>query len=152
MDPVSLSAFGNEMTKIAGFKEFFQRILDFFSSPDDRAGRKADRFLSPEVGKEKWDYIPRYAGERGFVSRVLLNPTVDSKMKEHVKAMHRLSRAKTVAKVPSSKGFGKTYEIRELPGGRLGCQCNDWRFVGSVTPGYECRHIREFKAGKSRAA
>lgn len=152
MDPVSLAAFGNEMTKIAGFKEFIQRILDFFRSPDDLAGRKADRFLSPEAGKEKWDYIPRHVGERGFVNRIITDPKVDNKTKLHVKSLYYLSRAKPVGKVPSSKGFGKTYEIRELPGGRLGCQCNDWKFVGSVTPGYECRHIREFKAGKSRAA
>jgi hypothetical protein len=152
MDPVCLAAFGDEMTKIAGFRELVRRFRDIFRPQDERVQRRVDYFFSPKVGPEKWDYMPRYAREQKFVDAISASPLADDKLKVHVQAMHDLSRAKPVGRIGSSKEPGKTYEIRELPDGSLGCLCGDWRYVGTVTPGYECKHIQAYKAGESRAA
>jgi hypothetical protein len=151
MDPVCLAAFEDEMTKIAGFREFVRRISDFFRPQDERTKRRVDYFFSPKVGKEKWDYMPRYAREQSFVDGIVSSPLADDQLKAHVKSMHDLSRAKPVGRIPSGTEPGKTYEIRKLPDGSLGCLCGDWRYVGTVTPGYECKHIQAYKGGESRA-
>jgi hypothetical protein len=74
----------------------------------------------------------------------------DPKLIQHTQSMHALAKGKTVGKIQSSTLSGKTYEVRKIPAG-FACQCNDWRYKGSVTPGYECKHIRAYKAGKLRA-
>lgn len=152
MDPVCLAAFEDEMTKIAGLREFLRRVMDVFRPQDERVNRRVDYFFSPKAGPEKWDYMPRYAREQKFVDALKANPQADDKLKMHVQSMHDLSHGKPVGKIGSSEEPGKTYEIRGLPDGSLGCQCGDWRYKGSVTPGYECKHIQAFKAGKVRAA
>ena len=41
-------------------------------------------------------------------------------------------------------------EIREIPEG-LGCTCPDWRFNGSIKPGYKCKHVQAHQAGLVKA-
>lgn len=152
MNPVCLAAFEDEMTKIAGFRELIRRLTDIFRPQDERVKRRADYFFSPKVGREKWDYMPRYAREQKFVDAIKASPLADDKLKTHVQSMHDLSRGTPVGRIDSSKEPGKAYEIRKMSDGSLGCLCGDWRYVGSVTPGYECKHIQAHKAGKARAA
>lgn len=152
MDPVLLAAFEDEMTKIAGFREFLRRIADTFRPQNERVQRRVDYFFSPKVGPEKWDYMPRYARDQKFVDAIASSPLADDRLRMHVQSMHDLSHGKTVGKIGSSEEPGKTYEIRQMPDGSLGCLCGDWRYRGSVTPGYECKHIQAYNAGKQRAA
>ena len=152
MDPLCLSAFEDEMTKIAGFRELWRRFADFLRPQDERIKRRVGYFFSPKVGRERWDYMPRYAREQEFVDAVMMNPLADDKLKMHVQSLHDLSHAKPVGRITSSTEPGKAYEIRKLPDGSLGCLCDDWRYKGSVTSGYECKHIQAYRAGMSRAA
>lgn len=152
MDPVCLAAFEDEMTKIASFRELWQRLVDAFRPQDERVNRRVKYFFSPKVGPEKWDRMPGYAREQKFVDAISASPLADDKLKAHVQAMHDLSHAKPVGRISSSRVPGKTYEVRKLADGSLGCLCGDWRYKGSVTPGYECKHIQAYRAGKQRAA
>lgn len=152
MDPVCLAAFEDEMTKIAGFRELLRRFTDIFRPQDERVKRRVDFFFSPKVGPEKWDYMPRYAREQKFVDAIASSPLADDRLKMHVQSMHDLSHAKPIGKIGSSTEPGKTYEIRKLSDGSLGCLCGDWRYKGTVTPGYECKHIQAYRTGEARAA
>lgn len=152
MDPVSLSAFEDEMSKIAGFKDLLQKVLDLFRKPEDRASRKADYFFSPKAGDDRWTKLPNQARSQSFVDAIAAHPSADEKLKAHVQGLHDLGHGKPVAKIKSTKSMGKTYEIRRLPGGGLGCQCGDWKFRGTVIPGYECKHIKEYRSSRGGAA
>ena len=150
MDRVALSAFSDEIEKIAGLGDMWQRFLDVFRSGDDKAQRRVDYHFSPKASSDRWGKLVRNARDPKFVSALKSHDQADEKLVQHAQSMHDLSRGKPVAKIDSSTLPGRKYEVRKIPGG-LGCQCNDWRFKGSVTPGYECKHIRAYKAGKVRA-
>lgn len=152
MESISLIAFGDEMSKIAGFSDFLRKVKDIFSQPEERTKNRVDEFFSPKSVEAKWRRLPQYARSQSFVDAVNNSPQADDKLKMHVQSLHDLSRGSPVAKITSSAGSGKTYEIRKMDGGALGCQCGDWRYKGSVTPGYECKHIKAYRDGKSRAA
>lgn len=151
MDPVHLAAFEDEMSKIAGLKELWQRLTEFFRPRDERAQHRADYFFSPKAGPERWDRFPSHTRDQKFVDALVRNPLADDKLKLHAQSMHDLAHGKPVSRIHSSVTPGKTYEVRKMPDGQLGCQCGDWRYKGSVTPGYECKHIRAHLEGKSRA-
>lgn len=150
MDSVVLSAFSDELEKIAGLGDLWQRFLDLFRSEDSKIKRRVDYHFSPKASSDKWGKLIRNARNQKFVDALKRHDQADDKLVTHTQSMHDLSRGKPVGKIQSSTLPGRTYEIRKIPGG-LGCQCNDWRFKGSVTPGYECKHIRAYKAGKVRA-
>ena len=137
--------------KEAGLRDLWQKVKDTFSG-DATARRRVEYHFSPKAGLEKWDRFPRNVRNKTFLNAVKNHPEADDKLKLHAQSMHDLSRAKTVGKIESSGGRGKNYEIKQLPGGRLGCTCNDWRYKGSVTPSHDCKHIRAFKAGGMKVA
>ena len=149
MDETSLIAFADELEKIGGLRDLFQRFLDIFRTEDVRNQRKVDYFFSPKAGADKWDKFVKNVRDPQFVKEIAKR-TDDEKLQAHAQAMHNLSRAKPLGKIQSARLPGRTYEIRAIPGG-LGCTCPDWRFKGSVTPGYECKHIRAYKEGKAKA-
>lgn len=149
MDSVSLSAFEDELEKIAGW-DLWQRFLDVFRTKDDRAQRRVDYHFSPKASSDKWNKLIRNASDPAFVAAIAQHKKSDSKLVQHTKSMHDLAKGKPAGKIQSSTLPGKTYEVRKIPSG-FGCQCNDWRYKGSVSPGYECKHIRAHKAGKLRA-
>jgi hypothetical protein len=152
MDSVSLKAFEDEMSKIAGFGSLWRKITELFRPSEDRTTRKVDYFFSPKAGDDKWEKLPGNARSQRFVNAIAESPLADEKLKMHVQGMHDLAHGKPVAKIRSASSPGKTYEVRKTSDGALACQCNDWRFKGSVTPGYECKHIQAYRAGKSKAA
>lgn len=146
MNSAVLNSFRNELVKIAGLME----TLRLLSPEGQRSRRRVDYLFSDKAGTEKWKNLPRNAASKEFVRQVLSRKEADPKLKMHVRYLHELANGRTVAKVESQGGGGKTYEIRELPGNTYGCTCNDWRYVGTVTPGYECKHIRAHKEGKTK--
>jgi len=146
MDPIGLAAFEDEITKIAGLRELWRRVTDFFRPKEERVQRKVDYFFSPRAGADKWTKLLTQVKDPTFVDAFVRNPLADDKLRMHVQSMHSLAKGKPVSKIKSKSLPGKTYEVRELSGGGLGCQCNDWKFRGSVNPGYECKHIKEYKS------
>lgn len=152
MQDVSFTAFGDELAKIAGFGDLWQRFLDIFRSKDDKVQRKVDYHFSDKAGKDRWNKFVQNVRDPAFVAQVAQHPAADDKLVMHAQSLHELSRAPVVGKVKSSRLPGRMYEIKELPSGELGCTCPDWRFKGSVTPGYRCKHIKAHGGGKVQAS
>lgn len=147
----TLTAFGDELCKIAGFGDLWGRFTDLFRSQDAKVDRRVDYHFSPKAGSDKWGKFVRNVEDPDFVNRITKHPDADAKLIQHAKSMHDLSQGKTVGKIQSSRLPGRSYEIKEVPGG-LACTCPDWRFKGSIDPGYECKHIQAHQVGRLRAA
>lgn len=151
MDDVVLAAFQDELQKIAGLRDMWQGFLDVFRPAQDRKARaRVEYHFSDKAGDDKWDKLVRNAQDKTFLKYFEKHPDSDSKDILHVKSMGDLGRGKTIGKVWSSRLPGRSYEIKKIPQG-LGCTCPDWRFKGSVNPGYECKHIKAHKRGKVKA-
>ncbi len=140
-------AFGSELCKEAGSPHLWGRFARDKSKPKQQANMLFSKKLDSET---KWKNLPRLVQSSAFVDAVQNHPKADDTLKQHVQSMHELTTGKTVGKVES--GSGKKYEIKELAGGGVGCTCNDWRFRGSVNPGYECKHIQAHNMGKTKTA
>lgn len=151
MDPVSLTAFEDEMSKIAGLRDLWRKLTDVFRPHHERVQLKVDYFFSPKAGTDRWGKLTNQVRDQKFVDAIVRHPLADEALKMHVQSMHDLSHGQPVGKINSSDMSGKTYEVRKLPDGTYGCQCGDWRYRGSVIPGYECKHVQAFRAGKRRA-
>ena len=104
--------------------------------------QKAIDGLHKNESKEKWDSFADKTKDESFVRAVKNDPRSDSKLKMHTERMHEMHKAKPVAQIRGSKG--KTYTVTKIGNGDFACTCNDWRYKGSVTPGYKCKHIREY--------
>jgi hypothetical protein len=152
VDDVTLAAFSDELEKIAGIKDWWRSFLDLFKSKgqDDKTQRRVDYHFSSKAGPDKWNKFIRNAQDPKFVEQIAKHDQADPKLIQHAKSMHDLMKGTTTGKIKSSRLPGRTYEIHKIPGG-LGCTCPDWRYKGSVTPGYECKHIKAHKAGKVKA-
>jgi hypothetical protein len=150
MQDISFRAFGDELVKIAGLGDFWQRFLDIFRSKDERVQRQVDYLFSPKAGNDKWKKFEQNVRDPSFVKQVANHPDADSKLVLHAQSMHELSHAPTINKIKSSRLPGRTYEIKQLSTG-LGCTCPDWRFKGSIAPGYECKHIKAHGVGRVQA-
>lgn len=155
MNEVTLTAFGDELSKIAGVKEWWRSLLEFFKvRPREPAEPKVDKMVdyhfSPKAGDDRWDKFLKNIRSPEFVKSIAEHPQADAKLVQHAESMHQMSRGPTVGKIQSSRLPGRTYEIKSISGG-LACTCPDWRFKGSVNPGYECKHIKAHQAGKVKA-
>ena len=116
----------------------------------ERLQRQVAYFFSSKAGPDKWDKFMKLIDDSQFANMLSNSPLADQKTVEHVIGMHQLSKGETVGKIFSSNLNGQSYEIRKTPKG-LACTCPDWRFNGSINPGYECKHIKAYKAGEVRA-
>jgi hypothetical protein len=150
VDDVTLIAFEDELCKIAGFKDLWERFTDLFRSQEGKAERRVDYHFSPKAGTDKWSKFLRNVEDKRFVNKIQNHPDADEKLQLHTQSMFDLAKGKTVGKVQSSRLHGKSYEIRKVPNG-LACTCPDWRFKGSINPGYECKHIKAHRSGKTKA-
>lgn len=162
MNQVTISAFHDELEKIAGIGDLWRKILDFSPlgrlfnrklAPEKektKATLMAEYHFSPKAGDDRWDKFSKNVRDPKFVEALAEHPQSDEKLVQHAKAMYEMSRGPTVGKIQSSRLPGRSYEIKKVPGG-LACTCPDWRFKGSVNPGYECKHIRAHHAGKAKA-
>ena len=98
--------------------------------------------LHEEESKEKWDNFADKAKDKSFVQAVKNDPRSNEKLKTHVESLNKLHNGKQVASISGSKG--KSYQVIKMSDGNYGCSCNDWRYKGSVNPGYKCKHIKEY--------
>ena len=99
---------------------------------------KAERHHSS--GGKDWQDFERNLPSKGFQKEILKHQLTDEKLREYTKNYGGyVSSRKVVAKVPS-RTSDRSYEIRKLPGGRLGCGCKDWQYSHSWK-GTDCAHI-----------
>lgn len=153
MQPEVFLAFGKELCKEAGLGDLWNKFTDMFRGRKAKAQQKADFLLAPNINQElRWKNLPRNAGSLEFVEAINKHKDADQKLRSHVQSMHELTKGKTIGKVESSGGGGKSYEIKLLPSKNYGCTCNDWRYKGTTNPGYKCKHILKFEAGQSKLA
>ena len=165
MNQVTVNAFYDELTKMAGIGDLWHKLLHFFRSKTgigrmfgkeeepkekSKAILLAEYHFSPKAGDDKWDKFVKNVRDPKFVEAIASHPQADRKLVQHTKSMYEMSRGPTVGKVKSFRLPGRSYEVKKIPGG-LACTCPDWRFKGSVNPGYECKHIRAYRAGKVEA-
>lgn len=140
------------MEKDAFLGAIWEKFRDLFRTEGERSGRRVNFLLSEKKDPGRWSSLPRNASSEGFVKALADDPRADTKLKDHVKSLHDLSKSPTVAKIGSSSKPGRSYEVKKLPGGRMGCTCNDWRFKGTVNPSHKCKHIKAFEAGEQKTA
>ena len=159
MDRIVLAAFQDELSKEAGIGELWNKILNLsplgrlFSKKEKektKAELWSDYHFSAKSGGDRWDKFEKNVRDPKYVASIISHPLADEKLIQHTKSMHELSRGSTVGKVLSFRLPGKSYEIREVSGG-LACTCPDWKFKGSINPGYECKHVRAHLSGEARA-
>ena len=113
--------------------------------------------LSPAQAKElvdahhenkDWNVFEKNLRTKSFRQAVQLHPESDAKLKRYTKALGEYKNAKSVVGVVPSRSSNKLHKIKELPGGRFGCDCKDWQYVHSHKKS-DCDHIQEFKGGLS---
>jgi len=138
----------DELEKMAGLRDLWGRVTDLFRSPEAAQKRR----VASHVDKPDWNRFVGFSKSKDFVKTLERSGKADKKTVQHAKSMHDLQHAPIVGKVVSKSDSAKKYEVRQLPGGKLGCTCGDWRYKGSVNPGYECKHIKTLKAGKMKTA
>lgn len=115
----------------------------------DPKKREAERFIKSD-DPAKWDAtLRRQIQDPNFASWVQ-KLTPDPKLRVHVKSLHDMSQGPVVANIEGSSG--KKYDLKKLPGGRLGCTCRDWHYKGSVDPNHKCKHIRAFESGRTKVS
>jgi len=149
MNPEVLSAFVDELQKIAYLHGTWERVADLTAADHRKQERRVNYFFSDRAGPDKWDKFSRNIKSPEFLQQLVNHEGVDDKLKTHAEAMHALANGEIVEKVQSTSKPGLTYEVRRMGNGNLGCTCNDWRFRGSVAPGYKCKHIIALE-GKSK--
>lgn len=147
MDGVSFAAFSNELSKEAGIRDLWQGFLDVFRSQKAKADRRVDYHFSPKAGPDRWNKFTRNVRSPDFLTRLEQHPEADPKLIQHARSMNALSHGRTMGVINSARLPGRTYEVKKLGNGSMGCTCNDWRFKGSVSPGYQCKHIRAYRVG-----
>lgn len=135
----TFSAFSSELVKIAVVAR--ERKVD----------RKVEYLFSPKSGPERWNKFIKHIRSPEYAEKVVDRASSDPKLVRHAQSMHGLSRGKVLGKIKSTRLPGRTYEVKKMKDGRLGCTCPDWRFKGSTDPGHDCKHIKAFRAGKTRA-
>lgn len=100
--------------------------------------------------KKDWAGFEKNLNSAKFRSMVKGHPEADKKLQQYVQNVGAyLQSKKVVGKVPS-RTSGAVYEIRKLPGGRLGCGCKDWQYKHSHR-GSDCDHIEAARMKKTAA-
>lgn len=140
----SLRAFGDELSKIAG-------LGSWLSDAGRKASLRVDYHFSPKAGPDRWIKFLKNVADPTYIQTLIGHPESDEKLVQHAQALHELSKGQTVGKVYSARLPGRSYEIKKLPDGSLGCTCPDWRYVGTVKLKYKCKHILAYEAGKVKA-
>lgn len=100
---------------------------------------------------KNWKGFEKNLKAKGFQKETLKHPASDEKLKKYVENYGGyLSSKKVVGSVPS-RSSGKMYKVKELPNGRMGCNCKDWQYKHSHK-GTDCDHIEELKQGLEKAS
>ena len=138
---------------MAGVALLWDRLRGIFNPEVGRAKKDVAEHFKTEQGPEKWDqFVAHAANSDEFIKQLQRSKSSDDKLVLHATSMGALQKAPTVGEVESEKGSGTKYQIRKLPDGNFACTCGDWRYKGSVHPGYACKHIKAHKQGLNKVA
>ena len=138
------------LVKTALLGSVLDRVKDWLR-PESRAAQK---HVSEHYDSDRPDwnlFVARAANSPEFI-RQLKKGKKPQKDVLHAVSMAALDQGPTLGTVESEKNPGVQYQIRKLPNDRYGCTCNDWRYKGSVNPGYECKHIKAHREGLNKVA
>lgn len=135
------------LIKEAVFRALWRSVQEMFRPEQKRERLRAEGFLS-STDSARWEQLPTLVQNPEFVRQLAKADGSDKKLVQHAKSMYGLQHGTTVQNVEGTSG--KVYDVRRLPDGTLGCTCSDWRYRGSVNPGYECKHIQAYKQGKTK--
>jgi hypothetical protein len=123
----------------------FQSFSDEFVKIALSNAKKVEQHHRDDV--KDWSMFENELNSRGFQKAVIKHDLTDEKLKKYVQNYGGyVTSKKVVAKVPS-RTTKDIYEIRKLPGGRLGCGCGDWQYKHSVN-GTDCDHIAGLSKSK----
>jgi len=147
---VLFTAFATELIKLSG-QGAWKRFVNLFGEEGDKTRRRVEYHFSPKAGNDRWDKLLKNVRSQDFVDMLASHPDADKRLKAHAQSLHDLSRGPVIGKIRSEVLPGRSYEVRELPNGELGCTCNDWRFRGTLEPGYICKHIKALYSGQVQA-
>jgi len=151
MDDAVLRAVLVELSKEAGIAELWNNLREVLPSVRQAKADVHAHFKSEDP--DRWDKLIDQASKSPEIIRQLKrHPNADPKLVQHTLTMADLRKAKPLGKVHSTHDSGSEYEVRKLPGGRLGCTCRDWRFRGSTNADYKCKHIKAYEAGHTKSA
>jgi len=96
--------------------------------------------------EKDWKLFEKGLKSQRFQKAALQHPETDSKLKRYIKNFGGYLTSKNVVGVVPSRTHSKMYKVKELPNGRLACNCKDWQYHHSVRRS-DCDHIRELKKG-----
>lgn len=110
-----------------------------------KADRKVSAHLQAEKQDKKWLSFNRSLKNPVFQQSAAAHPDADAKLKKYVENYGALVQSKEiVGRVKSTTTPSKTYTLKKLPGGRVGCTCKDWQFIHSIN-GTDCKHIKRMQ-------
>jgi hypothetical protein len=148
----TLQKFGDELEKIAVLGQLWDQLRDIFDTKKRKAKKDVVQHLKSKDPR-KWDtFVANAANSPEFINQLRRNDSVPAKDALHAVSMASLAKGPTVGDVESQSVPGNKYQIRKIPGRKLACTCGDWRYKGSVNPGYECKHIKAHKQGLNKVA
>lgn len=97
--------------------------------------------------KKDWGSFEKNLASPAFRRAVLAAQESDPKLKKYVKTFGAYKGSKDVVAEITSASSGKSYVVKDLHNGRLGCNCKDWQFKHSIA-GSDCKHIKSVKQSK----
>jgi len=142
----------DELEKEAFLGQIWDRVVDWFR-PEARAakGHVSAHYESTNPGR--WDqFVTRAANSPEFIKQLQRSNKASDKDVLHAINMAGLQKGPTLGQVESTSSPGVQYQIKKLPSGDFACTCKDWRYKGSVRPGYQCKHIDAHREGLTKVA
>ena len=111
MDQATLTAFEDELTKMAGIGDLWRKLRQAFGlAPKEPVKTKSDLMVdyhfSPKAGDDKWDKFLRNVRDPKFEQAISKHPESHEKLVQHAKSMHYMARGKTVAPWPVLRDQG----------------------------------------------
>jgi hypothetical protein len=120
----------------------------FYSKGDKKQQKQVDNLFKKE-SPQQWESFADKVKDPNYLKVLKDDPRSDSKLKLHADSLHKLHNGSEVSKVKGSRG---TYTIKKLSDGSLGCTCNDWKYVRSVSAqNRDCKHIQKYKRDQKNA-
>lgn len=109
---------------------------------------KAEAHFADSI--KNWKLFEKNLKTKAFQKAIYEHPEADEKLKRYVKNYGAYVNSKDeVGKISSRTDF-KTYTIKKLPDGRLGCNCKDWQYAKSPKESGDCFHIEELLANSAK--
>jgi hypothetical protein len=107
-------------------------------TPTMRAKVQAEKHF--ESADPNWNRFEKNLKLKTFQKVVAGDPRADDKLKKYVDNFGGYLTSKKITAKIVSPDSGKPYVIKEIPGGRLACNCGNWQYRKSVDGG-DCKHI-----------